>query len=395
MPIVLEMPAMSPTMKKGNLVTWCKNEGDPIEVGDVLAEIDTDKATMEIESIHRGILETILIAEGTKDVCVNTPIAIIRQKSDTDEQIADLKRALETGSNAAVVQDNHIPGSGRDSPLIHSEKKVKASPLAKRIANIHGLDISTMTGTGPGGRIVKDDVLNNTLASNECAYTEIPLSGVKHLVASKLTKSKNEVPHFYMMATADVTDLLIHCKKVNELGEVRLTVTDFIIKSVALAMKEVPNINVVYHEGAIRQYSSIDISIAVATDFGLLTPIISNADKKNIREISTELKELVKLAREKRLPADRMDGGTITISNLGTHKIDSFYSIINIPQASILSIGPAIKTPVFDTNDEIRKAMIMKIGYAIDHRVIDGQDAAKFLGKITEFLNNPMALMIL
>ncbi|MDR0640618.1 MAG: 2-oxo acid dehydrogenase subunit E2 [Holosporales bacterium] len=439
MPIVLEMPAMSPTMKKGNLVTWCKNEGDVIDVGDVLAEIDTDKATMEIESIHRGVLEKILVVEGTKDVHINTPIAIIRQKSDTDDQIVILLETLGTGNKDAptapaketiikqvypvieriegrrhvaqapscterTAQDEqridepaNFRGQCIPAEQIKDIIKVKASPLAKRIAGLHGIDISTIIGTGPGGRIVKADVLKTRETgcnASETAFTETPLSDVKTLIAAKLTKAKNEVPHFYMTVAADVTDLLSLRKKISDLRGTKFTVTDFIIKAVALALRDVSNVNVTYHDGCIRRYMSIDISVAVATNFGLLTPIISNADKKDIREISAELRDLAKLAREKRLPASKMDGGTLTISNLGTHQIDSFYSIINIPQASILSIGPAIKTPIFDSNDEIKKAMIMKIGYAIDHRVIDGQDAAKFLEKITEFLNNPVTLVM-
>ncbi|MDR1475800.1 MAG: 2-oxo acid dehydrogenase subunit E2 [Holosporales bacterium] len=475
MPSVLEMPAMSPTMQKGNLVKWCKKEGDAIEIGDVLAEIDTDKAIMEIESTQAGFLEKFLVNAGTKNIKIQTPIAVIRQKSDSHEQIQKFMANLSADheeenlvspqtSNSAEQISKIIPSSAAkfvpnitadftslpktddllremtDATRIITEKqtddrpqRIFASPLAKKVATLHSIDLSGVNGTGPGGRIVKEDVLlmlaerrdsdddidddgaditteeepasatvasdgKKPLAEGQIVvkrFIDETIPGIKRVIAEKMRKAKNECPHFYMSISADVTDLLALRKKINESSNLNLTVTDFLIKAVAMAIRENPDINVAYKEdNMIRRFASIDISVAVATEFGLFTPIILHADKKNLRVISTELKELADLARKRKLKPRMYTGGSITISNLGMYEIDSFYSILNIPQASILSVGPALKTPIFDENDRIRKAMIVQIGYAIDHRVIEGQSAARFLVSIKKFLSDPVLLII-
>lgn len=404
MPIIFEMPSLSPTMEKGNLVTWCKNEGDEVAVGDLIAEIDTDKATMEVESIYKGVLAKILVPAGTHDVAVKTPIAIIRQKNDTDEDIAN---AIENISNMTKVKQNDEivqfvkpiePACNNFSESEPSE--MKASPLAKRLANEYGVDIDKLSGSGPHGRIVKRDVLDARdtlhkskhieLSDNSARYLDIPATSMQRLIAEKLTKVKQEVPHFYMSTKVDVTSLLNLRKELNDNGAfgTKITVTDLLVKAIAVSMREEPGVNVMWNNGSIRNFNTVDISIAVATDNGIITPIIWDADKKSLIQISNEIKELVQKAKEKSLSPDQYTGGALTISNLGMFGIDGFYSIINPPQASILSIGSTRKEPIVAEDEDIKISDIMQIGYAIDHRAIDGATAAKFLHKVAFNLQN-------
>ncbi|MDR1289390.1 MAG: 2-oxo acid dehydrogenase subunit E2 [Holosporales bacterium] len=409
MPIIIEMPALSPTMVKGNLIKWYHREGESISVGDVLAEIETDKASMEIESRSNGILAKILVAAGTRGVLVKTPVAVIRLAEDTD---ADILMTIENLSKKEEkTAPDSDPPSNKDSqidepfPLTPSEDRIFATPLARRIAEINGIDLHEMKGSGPGGRIIKNDVLakidgaSKTVKSSApdpgAPFIDEPLPGVMKTIADKLTATKNECPHFYMMISVDVTDLLTLRQKINSARNLKLTVTDFLIKAVGLAIRANMDINVAYVEGSrIRRFSSVDVSVAVASEAGLYTPVIHGADQKGIATISNELKEVVKMVRNGEISASRLAGGSITISNLGMFDIDSFYSIINAPQAGILSIGPATKTPVFDEDDNLKRAMIMKIGYAIDHRVIDGKAAARFLVELQRILSDPVWLVV-
>lgn len=411
MAIIFEMPSLSPTMEKGNLVTWCKNEGDEIAVGDVIAEIDTDKATMEVESIHKGVLAKILVQAGTHDVVVRTPIAIIKQKNDTEEDIKNaIDKALapisnEESNNSEEVEI--ISDVTTDIPVVKSEhsEKLKASPLAKRIANEYGIDLTSIIGSGPHGRIVKSDVLNIKQLSNNSVkidfpavsrFIDEPISSLRKVIAEKLTKCKNTVPHFYMSASANVTELLKIRRQINDSGKLdtKITVNDLITKAVALALREEPSVNVIWNNEKIRKFSTVDISIAVAVEEGLFTPIIWSADLKRIEDISKEIKDLAKKAKEGKLKPEQFMGGSITISNLGMYDIDSFFSIINPPQGSILSIGAAKKQAIYNNEGEIVPSDIINIGYAVDHRVINGGDAAKFLEKLIKYLENPILLII-
>lgn len=392
-------------MEKGNLVSWCKNEGDEIAVGDLIAEIDTDKATMEVESIYKGILAKILVPAGTHDVAVKTPIAIIRQKNDTDD---DITQALENLCNSC---GEHKEEASLDTTDTSEEQititqnpsaKIQVSPLAKRLADEYGIDINTLNGSGPHGRIVKQDVVDarelknksgdTEISGNRAKYVDMPATSIQKLIAEKLTKVKQEVPHFYMSTKADVTSLLTLRKELNESGEIdtKITVTDLLLKAIAVAMREEPEVNVTWHNGNIRHFRTIDISVAVATDDGIITPIIWNADKKSLTQISKEIKELVVKAKEKSLSPDQYTGGSITISNLGMYGIDTFLSIINPPQASILSIGQARKEPMADKYGNVKVADVMQVGFAIDHRAINGATAAKFLHKVTCNIQNLM-----
>ena len=404
MPIVFEMPSLSPTMEKGNLVTWCKKEGDEIAIGDVIAEIDTDKATMEVESVYKGRLEKILVSEGTHDVAVKTPIAIIRQKNDTDEDIRNTILNLNK-SEPKAEQNESINTTVTNIIQNHAQENTttKASPLAKRLADEFGINISEVTGTGPHGRVVKQDILDirdtkkaNKFLKNEAKYTDVPIPSMRKVIADKLTKTKQEVPHFYMSIKANVTSLLDVRRKINEAGmlDTRITVTDLLIKAVALAMKAEPGVNVMWQDGNMRQFGTIDISVAVATDSGLITPIIWNADSKSIKQISAELKTLSAKAKNNELKPNEFMGGNITISNLGMFGVNSFFSIINPPQGSILSISAAQKEAVVSESNDVVVADVLSVGYAIDHRVIDGATAAKFLTALKDYLENPLVLLV-
>ena len=404
------MPSLSPTMEKGNLVTWCKNEGAEVAVGDLIAEIDTDKATMEVESIYKGVLAKILVPAGTHDVAVKTPIAIIRQKDDTDEDIA---HAMENISNMTKVNQNDELAQSEKSVepacntfLDTKHSEVSASPLAKRLANEYGMDITQLSGSGPHGRIVKQDILSarETLQqskhiemnANRPRYVDTSATSMQKLIAEKLTKVKQEVPHFYMSTKVDVTSLINLRKKLNdnENLDTKITVTDLLVKAIAVSMSEEPGVNVMWNNGSIRHFNTVDISIAVATDNGIITPIIWDADKKSLMQISRDIKALAVKAKEKSLSPEQYTGGALTISNLGMFGIDTFYSIINPPQASILSIGSARKEPIVGEDGNIKIADIMQIGYAIDHRAIDGATAAKFLHKVATNIQNVVVALV-
>ena len=410
MPIIFEMPSLSPTMEKGNLVTWCKNEGDEVAVGDLIAEIDTDKATMEVESIYKGVLAKILVPAGTHDVAVKTPIAIIRQKNDTDE---DVTNAIKSISDIAQVHsDVEAVQSAKPIELVPDvvqESKIseaKASPLAKRLANEYGMDISRLSGSGPHGRIVKQDILDAReilqkskhieINTNSNRYVDIPATPMQKLIAEKLTKVKQDVPHFYMSTRVDVTSLVALRKQLNDnaTADTKVTVTDMLVKAIAVAMRDEPEVNVMWNNGSIRHFNTVDISIAVATENGIITPIIWDADKKSLMQISKDIKELVLKAKEKSLSPSQYTGGALTVSNLGMFGIDSFYSIINPPQASILSVGSARKEPIVAEDGTIKIADTIQMGYAIDHRAIDGAVAAKFLQNLATNIQNIVLALV-
>lgn len=412
MPIIFEMPSLSPTMEKGNLVSWCKAEGDEIAVGDVIAEIDTDKATMEVESIYKGVLAKILVPAGTHDVAVRQPIAIIRQKGDTDE---DVQRAIDGLASAGVgeepvaaapVAEEVRSGQGRAFSALSVEvgDRVKASPLARRLASEYGVDISRVAGTGPRGRVVKDDVLAAKEGAahahvdmpNGAKFVDEPISSMRRVIAEKLTKSKQETPHFYMNASVNITALLNMRRQINDSGKLdtKITVNDLIVRAVALAMRDEPGVNVAWQNGLMRRFFTVDVSVAVAVEGGLLTPIVWGADQKPISAISKEIKVLAHDAKDGKLKPEQFIGGGITVSNLGMFDVDSFLSIINPPQGSILSVGGSVKTPVCDEGGTLSVGDVINLGYAVDHRVIDGRTAAKFLSVLKGYLEQPLLLLV-
>jgi pyruvate dehydrogenase E2 component (dihydrolipoamide acetyltransferase) len=430
MPIEILMPALSPTMKEGNLAKWVKKEGDKIKAGEVIAEIETDKATMEVEAVDAGILGKIIIQEGTENVAVNSLIALILENGE-DKAILDNYKSIDSNNTQAIAENTakeplQKQDLGQDSgqdlgqnpepikkEFINSENnqdyKIKASPLAKRIASEKNISLQQLVnakiGSGPNGRIVKDDILlfasnnknfsNNNVARNPQETTIIKNNNIRKVIAKRLLESKQNVPHFYLSCELDITKMLEIRSILNKDAEqnsanYKISVNDFIIKACALALKKVPNANSSWTEESIILYNNIDISVAVAIDGGLITPIIRNADQKNIVDISNEMKQLAKKARDGKLQPEEFQGGSFSISNLGMYGIDNFSAIINPPQSCILAVSRAVRKPIVGHNSQIIIADTMNITLSCDHRVVDGAVAAEFLKALRYYIENPV-----
>ncbi len=407
MPIQLLMPALSPTMTEGTLGKWIKKEGDHVNPGDVMAEIETDKATMEFEAVDSGIIAKILVPENSHGVKVNSVIAILAEEGE------DIQECINSYQPTEIKVSETIEVASEISQAIQSiqkdDKRVFASPLAKKIASQNDVDLSKLTGSGPYGRIVKDDVLGakKTLVKAEKIAHEIPqvttestsveLSIMRKVIAQRLVESKTTVPHFYLMVDCNVTKLVQLREEINHnFAQVsstkKISVNDMILRATGLSLSMMPAVNASWANDKIIQYNSVDISVAVALDDGLITPIVRNANNKSLSVISDEVKSLVKKAKEGKLRPDEFQGGSISISNLGMYSIDSFLAIINPPQSCILSVGGISKKPIV-VNDEIKIASIMTIGISCDHRVVDGALAAEFINKIKSHLENPLSLI--
>jgi pyruvate dehydrogenase E2 component (dihydrolipoamide acetyltransferase) len=422
MPIEILMPALSPTMKEGNLAKWVKKEGDKIKAGEIIAEIETDKATMEVEAVDAGILGKIIIQEGTENVAVNSLIALILENGE-DKAILDNYKSIDT-NKTEVIAENLVKEPlqkqdiGQDLEPINKgfinneniqDYKIKASPLAKRIASEKNISLQQLVnakiGSGPNGRIVKDDILlfannnknfsNNNVTRNTQETTIIKNNNIRKVIAKRLLESKQNVPHFYLSCELDITKMLEIRSILNKDAEqnsdnYKISVNDFIIKACALALKKVPNANSSWTEESIILYNNIDISVAVAIDGGLITPIIRNADQKNIVDISNEMKQLAKKARDGKLQPEEFQGGSFSISNLGMYGIDNFSAIINPPQSCILAVSRAVRKPIVGHNSQITIADIMNITLSCDHRVVDGAVAAEFLKALRYYIENPV-----
>lgn len=411
MPIEILMPALSPTMEKGNLTKWMKNIGDRIKSGDVVAEIETDKATMEFEAVDEGYLAKIFVEAGTKDVPVNKPIfLLIKNKADIDNFHdyvpggSNLEEIKTSSENKPITPDiktaidsvkitNSIPQE--------SNNRVIASPIAKRLAYENNVNLNKISGSGPLGRIVKSDIIHaletptsNIMQPINDAIKRIEITGMRRVIAERLTFSKSHIPHFYLKISCMMDELLKMREKINKSNEkFKITVNDIIVKIVAHAMKMVPEMNVSWRNDFIEQYNDIDICVAVAIEGGLITPIVKNADQISLSMTSTIIKELILKAKEGKLKPHEFQGGSITISNLGMFDIDEFSAIINSPQASILAIGSTKKIPIV-INDEIKIASMMNIMISADHRVVDGATAARFLKEIKNAIENPILFLI-
>ena len=445
MPVKVLMPALSPTMTEGKLTKWLKSEGDNVEAGDVIAEIETDKATMEVEAVDEGKLAKIVVAEGTENVPVNNIIAIIAEEDDDDSTI---EAAL---NDNTVMASNPYPTALPEGEGISEEKKkpstsrerveqVKpaegegannrlfASPLARRLAKEKGIELSQVQGSGPHGRVVKSDiegykvrpqvtapaVAPSVAVPSSPVATSLPKgidakqiadafdmpyrleenSGMRKVIANRLLESKLTVPHYYLSADCELDELMTARKQINDTadGLFKLSVNDFIIKAVALALKKVPEANVSWGDEAMLHYERADISVAVATEGGLITPIIKDADMKSLKEISAEIKDLAGRARENKLKPAEYQGGTFTVSNLGMYGIKEFSAIINPPQAGILAIGAGTRRAIVK-NGEVVPAMVMTCTGSFDHRAIDGAVGAQFLAAFKEFIENPLTVL--
>jgi pyruvate dehydrogenase E2 component (dihydrolipoamide acetyltransferase) len=406
------MPLLSPSMTEGTLVKWLKKEGDAVKSGDVLAEVETDKATMDLEAFDSGILRKILISEGTK-VPVQSRIGIIGTR---DEKIDESVAATPTPAAAPAAKKEEAkapaPAASTTTTAVPSGGRIKASPLAKKIASEKGIALATLTGSGPGGRIVKNDVLNapangHAPGGGSSIYARGPiakegstkLTTMRSIIAKRLLESKTTIPHFYLEIEIDAKPLLDLRAQLNDsLGKlktpVKLSLNDFVLKAAAEAVRRVPGVNASFEGDSIRQHPDVQLSFAVAIAEGLITPIIKEAQNKSLIQISGEAKALAAKAKEGKLKPEEFQGGTFTVSNLGMLGIDSFSAIINPPQVAILAIGNIVKKPIVDTNDMIVAGHRQSITLSCDHRVVDGAVGAAYLKELRELIEKPALLLL-
>jgi pyruvate dehydrogenase E2 component (dihydrolipoamide acetyltransferase) len=428
------MPALSPTMEEGTLAKWLVKEGDTVNSGDILAEIETDKATMEFEAVDEGILGKILIAEGTEGVKVNTPIAVLVEEGEDVSAVAAPKPAAPATAApapAAAAPAAPAPAAASAAAAPAAPKsggsRVFASPLARRIAAEKGLDLSQIKGSGPHGRIVRADVEDATAAPAAAAaptaapaaapaaaapqgmatdmvlklyadrdYEEVVLDNMRKTISARLTEAKQTIPHFYLRREVQLDALLAFRAEINATlasRGVKLSVNDFIIKACALALQAVPDANAVWAGDRILKLKPSDVAVAVAVDGGLFTPVLRDAETKSISALSAEMKDLATRAKARKLAPTEYLGGSFAISNLGMFGIDSFDAVINPPHGSILAVGAGVKKPVVAEDGSIKAATVMSMTLSVDHRVIDGALGAQFLKAVMENLENPVAML--
>jgi pyruvate dehydrogenase E2 component (dihydrolipoamide acetyltransferase) len=427
MSVNILMPALSPTMEEGTLAKWLVKEGDRIQSGDLIAEIETDKATMEFEAVDEGIIGKLLVTEGSEGVKVNSPIAIILddgedlEVQETKDITSQVKPKEQTVISAAPLETkNPLTGVAQTSSL-----RIFATPLARRLAKENGVDLGSINGSGPHGRIVKNDILNikafspiavqetladpvlrtNTVQASGSSvknlyadreFKEIPLNSMRKTVATRLTEAKQNIPHFYLRKEIKIDELLQVRSRLNaHLAERnnKLSINDFIIKSCALALQSVPMANAVWAEDKILQLKPSDIAVAVSVEDGLFTPIIRDADEKSLSNLSKEMKELAEKARSKKLMPSEYQGGSFSISNLGMFGVDDFDAVINPPHGAILAVGRGLKKPIVNDDDTISVANVMSLTLSVDHRVIDGALGADLLQSIAKYLEDPVLML--
>ncbi len=402
MPIQVLMPALSPTMTEGNLVKWLKNEGDKIKAGEVIAEIETDKATMEVEAVDEGTLGKIVIPAGTDAVKVNSLIALILEDGE-DASAINIPVAVVQPQPMAKPENApiEIKANVAASTAPTQGARVFASPLAKRIATQKGINLNQVHGSGPHGRIIKSDVENTRspltpVTYSDSGFEDIKLNGMRKTIGKRLTDAKQTIPHFYLTIDCELDELLSFRTKLNAMpnAKVKLSVNDFVVKATALALIDEPNANVTFHGDYVRRYTQADVCVAVAIDGGLVTPIVKAANLKSLNEISLEVKDLAEKARAGKLPPEAYQGGSFTISNLGMYGIKHFDAIINPPQACILAVGAGEQRAVV-RNGNIVAANMVTLTLSLDHRALDGAVGAAFLKALKGYIKNPLSLLIL
>ena len=391
------MPKMGQTMEKGKIIKWLRKEGEKVEKGEPLLEIETDKTTIEVEARGSGILRKIVTQEGEEAPIATTIAYIAEQEEPLLEEISKPKPpAPETIKEAE-------PGSPRaiETQKAEAATRVKASPLAKRIAEEKGLDLAQVTGTGPGGRISKQDVLEylagKPVEEPSLEFQVVPMSSMRRAIATKMTESKTHVPHFYVSMEVDMTEAANMRKKLISTLEgkagVRLSFTHFLVRAVAMALGEYPQLNSTFEGENVKLWKDVNIGIAVSLEEGLIVPVLRSANSKNLMKIAVETSRLVERARDKRLREDEFYGGTFTISNMGLLDVESFIAIINVPETAILAVGRiADKPAVLDGQITVRKLMTATL--SADHRVVDGVLAAKFLQRVKDLLEAPHELAL-
>ena len=427
MSVNILMPALSPTMEEGTLAKWLVKEGDKIQSGDLIAEIETDKATMEFEAVDEGIIGKLLVSEGSEGVKVNSPIAVILDDGEELKvnETADL--VVDTEHTKLEITKKEVVENKESSMNViqNSNTRIFATPLARRLAREKGVDLGNISGSGPHGRIVKTDILDVNVSSNDTnqvslknpvlktnvqqadgssitnlyadrEFKEIPLNNMRKTVASRLTEAKQNVPHFYLRKEARIDELLQVRARLNaHLAEKnnKLSINDFIIKSCALALQSVPTANAIWAEDKILQLKPSDIAVAVSVEDGLFTPIIRDADTKSLSNISKEMKDLAGKARSKKLMPSEYQGGSFSISNLGMFGVDNFDAVINPPHGAILAVGRGLQKPIVNEDETISVANLMSLTLSVDHRVIDGALGAKLLQSITKYLEDPILML--
>ena len=405
------MPRMSDTMEEGNIVGWLKQEGDRVEPGETLAEVETDKATMELDSYTEGVLLHIAVKSGT--VPIDGIIAVIGQPGEDWQSLLSAPAAAAAPAPAPAPVETAAAAVPAASPVaVASESRTKASPLAKSVAREAGVDISQITGTGDNGRIVKRDVeafleskpaaviaaeesvsTPSVFAGSSDQYEDLPLSQMRKTIARRLSESKFSAPHFYLTMEIDMANASDWRRRINEVAPVKVSFNDLVIKAAAAALRQHPMINASWLGDRIRMNHEVNIGVAVAVEEGLLVPVIKNADAKSLSQINTEVKGYAAKAKDKKLQPQEMQGNTFTISNLGMFGIDEFTAIINPPDACILAVGAIVEKPVV-RGGQIEVGQMMKVTLSCDHRVVDGAKGAQFLQSLKGILENPILLLV-
>ena len=442
MPTQILMPALSPTMTEGSLAKWHKKEGDPVKAGDVLAEIETDKATMEFEAVDEGTLGRILVPEGTQHVQVNQPIAVILGEGESAADIkatpaakpAPAPKPEAKASSPASTPTPTLPprggGDGRGAmaaptlaaapaprpaapPQPRTGGRIFASPLARRLAQDAKLDLANLRGSGPHGRIVKADVeaarsgggaAPGTRAPSfrkerivaevgNLTYTETPLSPIRRVIAARMAESATHTPHFFLTIDCEIDSLLRARQDLNDAAGIKVSVNDFVIRAAALTLRQMPLANASYTDDAILRWNEVDIAVAVALDDGLITPIVKNADQKRVPQIAAEMRDLGLRARQGKLKLSEFQGGTFSISNLGMYGVREFTAVINPPQACILAVGVGEERPVA-RNGGLAVAHVMTCTLGCDHRVLNGAEGAQWLQAFKKLIEAPAALLV-
>lgn len=409
MAVIIEMPKLSDTMKTGTLVKWLKKEGDAIKPGDLLAEVETDKATMEIENFEEGILLKQYVKEG-QAVPIGAQIAAVGKKGEVVREMASKEVPNASVKNVVepVILETKKVGLEKTNSL--EGGRLRASPLARKIAADEGIALESIMGTGPMGRIIKKDVLAMAQIGEAAlavkplkakADTVKPVTDLRATIARRLVESKTQLPHFYLDMEINAAPLMElreslnkHLESMASDSKHKLTVNDFILKGVAVAIQRIPSINASWAGEKIIEHGNIHLAFGVAIEEGLVTPVIRNAQSKTLQQISSEAKVLIEKARAKKLKPDEMTGSTFTVTNLGMYGIDQFYGIINPPNAAILSVGALVKKPVVDNEGRVVPGQRMHIGLSGDHRVIDGAIAAQFLSALRSVLETPAILLL-
>lgn len=430
MPINIEMPKLSDTMTEGTLVSWRKQAGDEVEIGDILAEIETDKATMEMEAFDEGTIVEILVPEGTKAPVGATLAILAEEDEDATPSAATTPAAAAPVAASESAPAAASPAASSPAPVAADGERLRVSPLARKVAADKGVDLSTVQGSGPSGRIVAADVESAQAAPAQPAKASpaaapvsapapaaapaaaapqgilptvgpddkvVPLSNMRKIIADRLLTSKVTIPHFYLHVECDAKPLMALRKQINaqteKSGGNKYTINDFIVKAMINAAQEVPAVNASYNGDSIVEFANVGVSIAIAVDDGLVTPVVKEAQNKSLLAISEEIKGMAKRARENKLKPSEYDGGTITISNLGAWGVEGFDAIVNPPQAAIVSVGGIIEKAISE-NGEIKSGLRMNLGLSCDHRVVDGAVAATYLNAVKKFVEQPTLMLV-